>query len=132
MFALGTATKILFVPSRIKQFVIASGVFSFVILATPARADKGQSSYKQGRDLEARQDYEAAFDEYHRAYDANPRNTQYRAVLTGINPGVAAKMHGATLLIEAGELEEALALFEDALKIDPSRLAKLVALPHSS
>jgi hypothetical protein len=29
--------------------------------------------------------------------------------------------------MEAGELEEALALFEDALKIDPSRLAKLVA-----
>jgi general secretion pathway protein D len=88
---------------------------------TPLSAEKGQSFYKQGRDLEARQNYEGAFDEYERAYDANPRNTQYRAALTRIRfLAAAAKVHRATLLVEAGEFEKALALFEDAAKIDPS------------
>lgn len=119
--SLGTTNKILVAPSRVKQFVIASVAFWLVILAMPARADKGQSSYKLGRDLEARQNYEAAFDEYQRAYDANPRNTQYRAAMTRIRfLAAAARVHRGTLLVEAGELEKALALFEDALKIDPS------------
>jgi tetratricopeptide (TPR) repeat protein len=46
-----------------------------VFLAIPAHAEKGQSVYKQGRDLEAAQNYESAYEAYQRAYDANPRNT---------------------------------------------------------
>jgi hypothetical protein len=84
------------------QWFVAGVLLSLIFLATPLRAEKGQSFYRQGRDLEARQDYEAAFDEYERAYDANPRNTQYRAALTRIRfLAAAAKVHRGTLLLEA-------------------------------
>jgi len=93
----------------------------FVFLAVPAHAEKGQSSYKQGRELEARQNYEGAYAFYQRAYDADPRNTRYRAALTRIRfLAVASKVHRATLLQQAGKLEEALTLFEEAVGIDPS------------
>jgi hypothetical protein len=36
-----------------KSLTTAGTVFLVVLLVTPALADKGQSSYKQGRDLEA-------------------------------------------------------------------------------
>jgi general secretion pathway protein D len=88
---------------------------------TPALAEKGQSSYKQGRDLEARQNYEGAYASYERAYDADPRNTRYRAALTRIRfLAGASKVHRATLLQQAGKLDEALLLFEEAVRIDPS------------
>jgi general secretion pathway protein D len=101
--------------------VVSGVILAFAFLATPLRADKGQPAYRLGRDMEARQNYEAALDEYRQACDANPRNTQYRAALTRIKfLAAAAKVHRATLLLEAGELEKALALFEDAVTIDPS------------
>ena len=62
-----------------KSVLAATVVFAFVSLAVPAGAEKGQSSYKHGRDLEALQNYEAAYDAYEQAYDADPRNTRYRA-----------------------------------------------------
>src|SRR5215469_12096776 len=108
-------------PFSLRSWLVAGVILSLSFLVTPLSAEKGQSFYKQGRDLEARQNYEGAFDEYERAYDANPRNTQYRAALTRIRfLAAAAKVHRATLLVEAGEFEKALALFEDAAKIDPS------------
>lgn len=98
-----------------------AAIILIAFLVIPAGAEKGQSLYKQGKDLEARQNYEAAYDAYLKAYDANPADTQYRAALTRIRfIAAAAKVHRATLLREAGQLEEALKLFEEAAAIDPS------------
>ena len=104
-----------------KSFITAGFVLLFVFLAMPAHAENGQSAYKQGTDLEARQNYEGAYEAYQKAYDADPQNTRYRAALTGIRfLAAASKVHRAALLQQAGSLEEALALFEQALSIDPS------------
>jgi general secretion pathway protein D len=104
-----------------KSLITAGAVFLIVLLVTPALAEKGQSSYKQGRDLEARQNYEGAYAAYQRAYDASPRDTRYRAALTRIRfLAAASKVHRATLLQQAGQLDEALMLFEEAVRIDPS------------
>jgi general secretion pathway protein D len=104
-----------------KSLIAAGAVFLVVLLVTPALAEKGQSSYKQGRDLEARQNYEGAYASYQRAYDADPRNTRYRAALTRIRfLAAASKVHRATLMQQAGKLEESLILFEEAVRIDPS------------
>lgn len=111
------------VPARYpaRTFITSIAMSLLVFLAVPAHGEKGQSSYKQGRDLEFRQNYEAAYDAYQRAYNAYPQNTQYRAALTRIRFLAApAKVHRATLLQQAGELEEALILFEEAVDIDPS------------
>ena len=105
----------------VKSIVTAGTVFLVVLLVTPALAEKGQSSYKQGRDLEARQNYEGAYAAYQRAYDVSPRDTRYRAALTRIRfLAAASKVHRATLLQQAGKLDEALILFEEAVRIDPS------------
>jgi len=104
-----------------KSLISVRTVFLVVLLVTPALAEKGQSSYKQGRDLEARQNYEGAYAAYQRAYDASPRDTRYRAALTRIRfLAAASKVHRATLLQQAGQLDEALILFEEAARIDPS------------
>jgi len=104
-----------------KSLITAGTVFLVVLLVTPVLAEKGQSSYKQGRDLEARQNYEGAYAAYERAYDASPRDTRYRAALTRIRfLAAASKVHRATLLQQAGQLDEALMLFEEAVRIDPS------------
>ena len=100
---------------------MAVAVLVFVFLAVPVSAEKGQSSYKEGQALEAQQKYEAAYDAYQRAYDGNSKNTEYRAALTRIRfLAAAAKVHRGTLLQQAGELEQALKLFEEASRIDPS------------
>ena len=111
-----------FSPTHIVKSLITAGtVFLVVLLVTPALAEKGQSSYQQGRDLEARQNYEGAHAAYQRAYDAFPRDTRYRAALTRIRfLAAASKVHRATLLQQAGQLDEALILFEEAARIDPS------------
>jgi general secretion pathway protein D len=104
-----------------KSFITAGCVLLFVFLAMPVHAEKGQSAYKLGTDLEARQNYESAYETYQKAYDADPRNTRYRAALTRIRfLAAASKVHRATLLQQAGSLEEALTLFEQAVSIDPS------------
>jgi general secretion pathway protein D len=104
-----------------KSFITAGLVLLFVFVAMPVHAEKGQSAYKQGTDLEARQNYERAYEAYQKAYDADPRNTRYRAALTRIRfLAAASKVHRATLLQQAGSLEGALTLFEQAVSIDPS------------
>lgn len=104
-----------------KSRITVGTMFLVVLLVTPALAEKGQSSYKQGSDLEARQNYEGAYAAYQRAYDASPRDTRYRAALTRIRfLAAASKVHRATLLQQAGQLDEALMLFEEAVRIDPS------------
>jgi tetratricopeptide (TPR) repeat protein len=105
----------------VKSLITAGTVFLVVLLVTPVLAEKGQSSYKQGRDLEARQNYEGAYAAYERAYDASPQDTRYRAALSRIRfLAAASKVHRATLLQQAGQLDEALMLFEEAVRIDPS------------
>jgi general secretion pathway protein D len=114
-------TKDFSATHTMKSLITAGAVFLIVLLVTPALAEKGQSSYKQGRDLEARQNYEGAYAAYQRAYDASPRDTRYRAALTRIRfLAAASKVHRATLLQQAGQLDEALMLFEEAVRIDPS------------
>ena len=109
------------VAYNVKSLMIAGPILLLVLLAMPAHAEKGQSSYKRGRDLEASQNYEAAYDAYQQAYDADPRNTRYRAAVTRIRfLAAASKVHRATLLQQAGKLEQALTLFEEAGTIDPS------------
>lgn len=117
----GTRDGVLSATHVVKSVLAATVVFAFVFLAIPAHAEKGQSSYKRGRDLEARQNYEDAYDAYERAYDADPRNTRYRVALTRIRfLAAASKVHRATLLQQAGEFEEALIVFQEAMRIDPS------------
>jgi general secretion pathway protein D len=91
-----------------------------VILSAVA-ADNAKSFYNKGRDAEARQNYEQAYDFYKHAYDLKPTNLGYRASYERLRfLAGASHVHRGQLLREAGQLDAALAEFQKAVEIDPS------------
>ena len=100
--------------ARILPFVL---LCSAVLMA----ADSAKSLFKQGVQAEARQDYEAAYDYYKRAYQLKPTELKYRVPFERLRfQAAASKVHRAQKLRDAGKLQEALAVFEEAASIDPS------------
>jgi len=93
-----------------------------MVVALPiGAADSAKSLYNKGKDAEARQNYEAAFDFYKQAYEQKPRDLAYRASYerTRFLAG-ASHVHRGQLLREAGKLQEAMAEFQKAAQIDSS------------
>jgi general secretion pathway protein D len=91
-----------------------------VILAAVA-ADQSKNFYNKGRDAEARQNYEQAYDFYKQAYDLKPTNLTYRASFERLRfLAGASHVHRGQLLREAGQLDAALAEFQKAAEIDSS------------
>jgi general secretion pathway protein D len=87
----------------------------------PTSAEKSKSLYEKGREEEARQNYEAAYDDYQKAYLSHPDNLQYRAAATRTRfLAAGTKVHRGLLLRQAGRLEEALQQFQEAAAIDSS------------
>ncbi|HVP55480.1 MAG TPA: cohesin domain-containing protein [Candidatus Eisenbacteria bacterium] len=83
--------------------------------------DKAKTLYKQGLDAEVRQDYEAAYNYYHQAYQLKPTDITYRASFERVRfLASASHVHRGQLLEKSGKLQEALTEFEQALAIDPS------------
>lgn len=97
-------------------------VFLIVLSVTlPLAADKAKSLYNSGKDAEARQNYEKAFELYKRAYDLKPKDLRYRSAFERMRfLAAASHVHRGQLLREAGKLDEALAEFQKAAEIDPS------------
>jgi len=101
-------------PAAIALLVLA------VILSAVA-ADKAKSFYTKGKDAEARQNYEQAYDFYKQAYDLKPTDLSYRSAFERLRfLAGASKVHRGQLLRESGRLEEALAEFKAAAEIDSS------------
>jgi len=96
-----------------------------VILGAVA-ADQAKAFYNKGRDAEARQNYEQAYDFYKQAYDLKPTNLNYRASFERLRfLAGASHVHRGQLLREAGQLDAALAEFKKAADIDAaSAIAK--------
>jgi general secretion pathway protein D len=105
-----------------KRVICPAGLLMLILtVALPAAADKAKSLYEKGKDAEARQDYEQAFEYYKQAYDLKPRNLKYRAPFERLRfLAGASAVHRGELLLEAGKLGEALAAFQKAATIDPS------------
>ncbi|HXZ33314.1 MAG TPA: cohesin domain-containing protein [Terriglobales bacterium] len=91
------------------------------IIPSSAAADKAKSLYNRGREAEARQNYEQAYDLYKQAYDLKPTNLSYRASYERLRfLAGASHVHRGQLLRDAGQLDAALAEFQKAAEIDPS------------
>ena len=90
-------------------------------LLPPAMAESARSLWNKGRDAEARQDYEAAYDLYSQAWKDKPRDLKYRAAAQRTRFLAAASIvHRGQALKDEGKLDEALLLFEKAAVLDPS------------
>jgi len=94
----------------------------WLVAATlPAVADKPKDLFEKGRDAEARQQYEAAYDLYKQAYDLKPRDLRYRAAFEHARfEAASAIVHRGQNLRAEGKLDEAVAEFQKALSIDSS------------
>lgn len=96
-------------------------VLLVALAALPLLADKAKDLYDKGRDAEARQQYEAAFDFYRQAYQLKPKDLRYRAAFEHARFDAGAEaVHRGQQLREEGKLQEALAEFQKAAAIDPS------------
>lgn len=100
---------------------ISAAILVLLLLAVALKAESPSSLYKQGEDLEARQDYEAAYKAYQEAWRKKPKDVKYQAAAMRMRfLAGAAHVHRGQRLRDAGKLEEALAEFQKAATIDPS------------
>jgi general secretion pathway protein D len=92
------------------------------LLALPIQAaDSAGSLFKKGRDAEARQKYEDAYQFYKQAYDLKPTDLKYRSAVERLRfLAGASHVHRGQSLREEGKLAEAMAEFKAAAEIDPS------------
>jgi len=104
-----------------RTFRVAAVLLLAILASLPAAADKAKSFFDKGKDAEARQDYEKAYDFFKQAYDLKPKDLRYRASFERNRMLAAAShVHRGQLLRDAGKLAEALVEFQTAMAIDPS------------
>src|ERR1700739_3565200 len=93
----------------------------FLLFSAAALADQAKKLYEQGRAAEARDNYEAAYDFFAKAFDLKPADTRYKAAVTRTRfLAGASYVHRGQKLRDDGKLQGALVLFEKAYMIDPS------------
>ena len=87
-------------------------------------AESANSDFKRGQTAEAREDYDAAFDDYQKAFN---KRSQGRALQDCAGAGAGDCIRGAhdegRKLLQAGDTQGALAEFLHAAEIDPSNEA---------
>ena len=90
-------------------------------VSLPAFADQAKTLYEKGRDAEARQNYEQAFDFYKQAYAIKPKELRYRSSYERTRfLAASSHVHRGQILRDGGKLEDALAEFQKAVEIDGS------------
>jgi general secretion pathway protein D len=115
--------------------VIGASVFSkaafwmalvavFGLSSASLSAQSANTFFKRGQNAESRQDYDAAFDNYQKAYAKAPKDLQYRTSLYRVRI-TASAMHitKGRKLLDAGNDQGALSEFLRAAEIDPSNEA---------
>lgn len=88
----------------------------------PASADESAKSlYHKGQQAEARQNYQAAYEDYKAAYEKKPTDLLYRSGYERMRFQAAAlHVHKGQQLRQNGDLAHALTEFQQAAQIDPS------------
>jgi tetratricopeptide (TPR) repeat protein len=76
------------------------------------RAESASSFYKRGQNAEEHEDYDAAFNNFQKAYNKAPKDLRYRAALYRIRASASAMhMNKGNKLLSAGNEQEALVEF---------------------
>ncbi len=100
---------------------ILSALLLVLFLVIPAAADKAKSLYNKGKDAEARQNWEQAYEYYKQARDLKPKDLRYRTSFARARfEAAAAHVHRGQQLRDSGDLDGAMAEFMHAAEIDPS------------
>jgi len=96
----------------------------FCMSSAPLRAQSANSYFKAGESAEAREDYDAAFDNYQKAYAKDPKDLRFRTALSRVRV-TDSSMHlsKGRKLLNAGDEQGALVEFLHAGEIDPGNEA---------
>ena len=101
--------------------VLAVLLIGAVLPAVASNDKTAKAFYQKGKAAEVQQDYIAAYNFYHQAYQLKPSDLRYRASFEYVRfLASASYVHQGEILVKAGKLQEGLTDFEQALAIDPS------------
>ena len=101
--------------------VTATLTILFLFAAFLSAAESAKTLFQKGVKAEARQDYEAAFEFYKAAYQQKPEDLKFRVPYERTRMlSAASKIKRGQKLRDQGNLQEALAVFQQALEVDPS------------
>jgi general secretion pathway protein D len=101
----------------------------FSLSSVSLRAQSASALFKRGQSAEAKQDYDAAFDNYQKACKKAPKDLQFRTALYRVRiTASAAHVSKGQKLLNAGNEQGALAEFLHAAEIDPSNEAAQQAI----
>src|SRR5256886_11754665 len=103
------------------RLIRPAAIILLVVAISLSAAASANSLFKKGKDAEARQNYEQAYEYYKQAYDLKPKDLAYRAAYERLRfYAGASHVKRGQLLRDSGKLDEALAEFQKALEVDPS------------
>jgi general secretion pathway protein D len=101
----------------------------FSLSSVSLRAQSASTFFKRGQSAEAREDYDAAFNNYQKAYTQSPKDLQFRTALYRVRiTASAVHVTKGQKLMDAGNEQGALAEFLHAAEIDPSNEAAQQAI----
>jgi general secretion pathway protein D len=103
----------------------------FGLACLPAHAESAASLYKHGESAEAREDYDAAVNDYQKAYALVPKDLRYKAAFYRIRV-VASSLHvtKGRKLLQAGDTQGAMVELLRAAEIDPANEAAQQEMAH--
>jgi len=113
------------IVSKARLWIVFAGVLAFLCAgAAESLAQSPKSFYKKGQDAEAREDYDAAYQNFQKAYSMAPKNEVYRTAYLRVRFTDAA-MHvtKGRSLAASGDEQAALVELLRAAEIDPSNEA---------
>src|SRR3984893_5272800 len=116
-----------------KRLIRAAATLLLVLAVTQAIAtDKAKTLYNKGKDAEARENYQQAYDYYKQAWGLEPTELAYKGASHRLRFLAGASLvHRGQLLREAGQLDAALAEFQKAVEIDPSSAVAQQEIRHT-
>src|SRR5437879_12050952 len=99
------------------RLIRPAAIILLVVAISLSAAASANSLFKKGKDAEARQNYEQAYEYYKQAYDLKPKDLAYRAAYERLRfYAGASHVKRGQLLRDSGKLDEALAEFQKRLR----------------
>jgi general secretion pathway protein D len=96
----------------------------FCLSSVRLHAESAYSYFKKGESAEAREDYDAAFDNYQKAYAKDPKDLRYRTALYRVRvTDSSIHLSKGRKLVNSGDDQGALVEFLHAAEIDPGNEA---------
>ena len=124
--------------SRFTRSIFRGAAFWIALFAVVAlfglssvllHAESANSFFKRGQDAEAREDYDAAIDNYQKACAKDPKDLEFRSTLYRVRVTASAvHLTKGYKLMNAGNEQEALAEFLHAAEMDPGNEAAQQAI----